>query len=324
MRILIAPDSFKGSLTAFAAAEAMRRGAARACGSARIDVCPLSDGGEGFLEVSSSLFGGTTRHVEVTGPMGSRVEARMLFLPDGTTAVIETALAVGLGVLGGSPRRAKRTTTFGVGELIREALDCQARTIIVGLGGTATTDGGTGMAQALGVRFERADLDRTSVERSSGKASGVAVGGTEAAATPILGGDLTDVTRIDLGGRDQRLESVELVALADVDNPLTGSEGAAFVYAPQKGASEHEVRELDTALTHLASLAGDVGDHAGDGAAGGLGYGLRVFAGAKHQSGIEFVLTAAGFDERLRDCDLVLTGEGRLDGQSRRGKVCPA
>jgi glycerate kinase len=296
MRVVIAPDSFKGSLSAFEAAEAMRRGVNRACPNAEVDICPLSDGGEGLLSVLVATAGGIARVARVKGPMGDPLEARWVMLAEGRTAVIESAAAIGLGCVPEDRRASLQTTTYGVGELIREAVLAGARTILVGLGGTATTDGGAGMAQALGVAFE-------------------GVG------TPVMGGQLANVRRIDAERRDPLLAGIELTALTDVDNPLTGRDGAARTYGPQKGASELEVCQLDAALAHLATLTGDAGTHPGDGAAGGLGYGLRVFLGAQLQSGIDFVLDAARFDEKLKGCDLVLTGEGRLDGQSSRGKV---
>ena len=217
-------------------------------------------------------------------------------LADGRTAAIETASVIGPG---GPPAGAtpSRLTTYGLGELILETAASGATKILVGLGGTATTDGGAGMAQALGVRF----------------------GG---APQPITGGALRTLAGLEAPAvRTPRLEGVEILALTDVDNPLTGPEGAARVYGPQKGAGEAEVSSLDAGLRRLADLAGDPGIAAGDGAAGGLGYGLRVFAGARITSGVQFLLDAVSFDRRLEDCDLVLTGEGRLDAQSARGKV---
>jgi glycerate kinase len=296
MRILIAPDSFKGSLSALEAAEAMRHGVNRACASAEVDTCPLSDGGEGVASVLVAAVGGVARSARVTGPMGDKIDARWFMLADGRTALIESAAAIGLGRVPTDLRAPMQTTTYGVGELIREALLAGARTIMVGLGGTATTDGGSGMAQALGIAFEGVD-------------------------PPATGGQLRNVRRVDATRRDPMLADIELIALTDVNNPLTGADGAARTYGPQKGASELEVLQLDAALAHLATLAGDEGTHPGDGAAGGLGYGLRVFFGARLRSGVDFVLDAARFDERLKGCDLVLTGEGRLDAQSSRGKV---
>lgn len=295
-RILVAPDGFKGSLSSREAAEAIREGAERARPGIEIDLCPLSDGGEGLSSVLLSAIGGSVHTAKVTGPMGDRIDAEWVLSSDRSTAVIESAAAARLALVPEGRHDATRTTTFGVGELVREALGARPRTILVGLGGSATTDGGAGMAQALGVRLDGAHA-------------------------PITGRDLFAVNDVQVEQRDPRLLEVELVALCDVDNPLTGPNGAARVYGPQKGASEPEVAELDAALSHLASVVGDPGVQPGDGAAGGLGYGLRVFASAHPQSGIEYVLDATRFDERLAACDLVLTGEGRIDAQSARGKV---
>jgi glycerate 2-kinase len=296
MRILVAPDSFKGSLSAEAAAEAIARGVRRAMPDALVDLCPLADGGEGTAAVLVAALGGTFHERTVCGPLGAPVTARWAMLGDGATAVIESAEAAGLLLVPEGRRDPTRTTTFGVGELVREALREGATRVWVTLGGTATTDGGTGLAQALGVRFDGMTL-------------------------PASGGQLAAIRSIDVTGRLPALASAELVALADVDNPLTGETGAARVFAPQKGASPAQVAELDAALRHLAAVAGDPGTTPGDGAAGGLGYGLRVLAGARRRRGIDVVRGAVRFDERLRSADLVLTGEGRLDGQSARGKV---
>ncbi len=295
MRIVIAPDSFKGSLSAFDAAEAMLCGVRRACPEAHVDVCPLSDGGEGFADVLLEASGGASRTSEVTGPAGERVQARWAMLADGQTAVIESAEAIGPGRLQ-SPDKPERRTTYGIGELLLEAASGAARRVVVGLGGSSTTDGGAGMAQAIGIEF-------TGAER------------------PITGEGVARARRVDLGTRDARIAGLEILAMTDVDNRLTGMHGAARVYGPQKGANEAEVERLEAALTHLAAMTGDPGAQPGDGAAGGLGYGLRVFAGARVGSGVEFVLDAVGFDARLDACDLVLTGEGRLDATSARGKV---
>lgn len=296
MRILVAPDSFKGSLSAFEAAEAMRRGARRAHPDVDVDLCPVSDGGEGVLDVLMEGRGGSVHVTRVVGPTGGTVEARFGLVDDGRTAVIESAAAIGLGLVPDAEQRPLETTTYGVGQLVLCAVAAGARTIIVGLGGSATTDGGAGMAQALGVTLEGAGV-------------------------PATGGRLGEVRRIDVTGRASSLSGVELVALTDVDCPLSGPAGAAHVFGAQKGAGPEERAVLDLSLCHLASVAGDPGETPGDGAAGGLGYGLRVFAGAKRQGGIQYVLDRLRFDERLGKADLVLTGEGRIDGQSARGKV---
>jgi glycerate kinase len=296
MRILVAPDSFKGSLGASDAAQAMVRGVLRARPDALVEACPLSDGGEGFAGVLRGAKGGVERSSDVTGPRGVTVRAAWTLLDDGVTAVIESAVAVGLELIDANERKASDTTTAGVGELIRAALDAGAKRIVVGLGGTGTTDGGAGMAQALGVVFEGAP-------------------------TPATGSGLRSIRGVNVTKRDARLASVQIIAVTDVDNPLTGPEGTAHVYAPQKGATAREVDELDSALRHLAGVVEDAGHEPGDGAAGGLGYGLRVFAGATRVSGVDFVLEQTGFGAELARADLVLTGEGRLDAQTAHGKV---
>jgi glycerate kinase len=316
MRVLIAPDSFKESLSAVEAAEAIARGL-RAAGVDEPDLCPVADGGEGTVEALVNATDGQYRQSTVHGPLGQTVTARwgLLGRSDGQplTAVIEMAEAAGLHLVPADQRDPTRTTTYGVGQLLIEALDAGARRIIMGIGGSATCDGGAGMAQAIGVRFARAD--------GSPCVCGLA------------GGGLGEVARIDLTRRDSRLGGAELIIACDVTNPLTGPNGAAAVYGPQKGATPQQVSQLDANLAHLAgvyrtccALEG-AAEHAlddmpGAGAAGGLGFGLVAFAGARLQRGIELVLDTVDFDERLNRANLVITGEGRLDGQSIRGKTC--
>jgi glycerate kinase len=297
MRILVVPDSFKGSLTSREAAEAMRDGAIAACPEAEVDICPLSDGGEGFADVLRGVRGGTVHLARVTGPEGEPVAARWTMLAGGT-AVIETAECIGIGLLQRRSRAADRTT-YGVGELMLLAVGHGATALVVALGGSATTDGGAGAAQALGVAFD-------------------------GATTPITGAQLQRIEGLGREGRDPRIDGVAITVAVDVDNPLFGPDGAALVYGPQKGATPEEAAQLDAGLERLARLAGDAGLRAGDGAAGGLGYGLRVFAGGRVVDGVGLVLGAARFAERLEGCDLVLTGEGRLDATSARGKVVGA
>lgn len=299
MKVLIAPDKFKGSLSAAEAADAIGRGVRRSLGEAAdIDLCPVADGGEGTVEALVAATGGVVRTAEVTGPLGEPVEAEWGMLGDGRTAVIEMAQAAGLWRVPEPKRDPTVTTTFGVGELMRAAMDAGAEKIIVGIGGSATTDGGTGMAQALGVHFE---------------------GGAE----PMTGKALIDLEAVDLSTRDPRLEQVDILVASDVTNPLTGPNGAAAVYGPQKGATAEQVGQLDAGLEHLASLVEDVDPAApGMGAAGGLGFGLVALVGAKMARGVELVLEAVGFDRRVAGADWVLTGEGLLDGQSLSGKTC--
>jgi len=296
LRILVAPDSFKGSLSAERAADAMRRGVLDALPSAHVECCALADGGEGTLSSVLEAAGGERRLAEVTGPLGEPVQAAWAWLHDGRTAVIEMAAAAGLMLVPEAERDPTRTTTYGVGELIRVALDTEVTRVIVGAGGSATTDGGAGAAQALGVHFD---------------------GGFE----PMAGGHLKQVRRIYLSTRDPRLDSVELLVACDVDNPLFGTEGAATVFGPQKGASADAVTRLDLGLEHLARLAGGDPWAPGAGAAGGLAYGLATLCGARLVRGSDLVFDLLGIDERLARCDLVLTGEGCLDTQSVCGKV---
>lgn len=304
MRIIVAPDSFKGSLTAVAAAEAMRQGVLAALPEAEVVAMPMADGGEGTVAALVAGTGGRLMTQVVTGPLGEPVEAAFGLLGDGETAVIEMAAASGLLLVPAHRRDPKVTTTYGTGELIRAALDRGASRMVIGIGGSATTDGGVGMAQALGGRFL--------------KAEGSEVGRGGAA--------LLELDQIDLSGLDPRLRRVELLVACDVDNPLTGDRGASAIYGPQKGATMFDVGLLDKALTRLADLmardlGGDVRNRPGAGAAGGLGAGLMGFLGASLRPGIEVVVEATGLAERLASASLLITGEGRTDGQTLAGKV---
>ena len=296
MKVICAPDGFKGSVDAVQAAEALAAGA-EAAGAAEVDRCPIADGGEGTVAALVTARDGELRQTEVTGPLGEPLEANWGWIDEGQTAVIEMAAAAGLVHVPADQRDPTRTTTFGVGQLIQAALEAGARRIIVGSGGSGTTDGGAGLAQALGVTFE---------------------GGQR----PMTGGALNDLQRVDLSTREARLQDVEITVAADVTNPLTGDNGAAAIYGPQKGADPAQVDQLDAGLGRLASLSKSRSDEPGDGAAGGLGFGLRVFCGAKLTHGIDMVLEALRFDERAAGADLVLTGEGQMDSQSLQGKAC--
>jgi glycerate kinase len=300
MRILIAPDKFKESLSASAAAAAMARGATAACPGAQVDLCPVSDGGEGLVEALVQATGGTRRLSRVAGPLGEPVEAGWGVLGDGHTAVIEMAQASGLALVPPDRRDPRRTTTFGVGELIRFALDSGLNRFILGIGGSATNDGGTGMAQALGGVFP----------------------GTQGLMT---GGQLQAIQAVDLSRIDPRIKEAAFTVACDVTNPLTGPRGASVVYGPQKGASPPVVAELDRGLGHLAGLLRGVDPAApGAGAAGGLGFGAMAFLGARLLPGADLVLDAVGFDRRVAHSQLVITGEGRMDAQSLSGKLCVA
>lgn len=303
-KIVIAPDSFKGSLSSTEAAQAMARGVQRALPEAELVLLPLSDGGEGLVESLVTASGGELLEYEVTGPLGSPVTAQMGLMGGGRTAVIEMAQASGLVLVPEAERNPLVTTTFGTGELIAKALDLGCDHLIIGIGGSATNDGGMGMAQALGVRF----LDGEGELLGSG------------------GGELARLASIDLSRLDPRLEDVRIEVACDVNNPLTGPQGASHVYGPQKGATPEMVEFLDAALARYDRIlqrdAGqDVGRVPGAGAAGGLGAGLMALLGGRLVSGIELVLSALDFETKAAGASLVLTGEGKFDAQSAYGKV---
>lgn len=304
MRVVIAPDSFKGSLSAWAAAAAIERGVKRAAPNCETVLLPLSDGGEGLVESLVEATNGTYHEFHIMGPLGEPVWAKLGVLGDGETAVIEMAQASGLTLIPEEERNPLLTTTYGTGELIRLALDLGCRHLIIGLGGSATNDGGAGMAQALGVRL----LD------SAGDSLGLG------------GAELARLASIDVSELDPRLNNVKIQVACDVTNPLTGPQGASAVYGPQKGATPKMVEQLDQALANYAEvirkdLGIDVEPVPGAGAAGGLGAGLLAFLRAELVSGIELVLNTVNFRAAVDTADLVFTGEGKLDAQSAYGKV---
>jgi len=306
VKIVIAPDSFKESLTAVEVAGAIAAGVSEALPHAEIDLCPMADGGEGTVEAMVAATGGELREADTFDAVGRPCDAAYGMLGDHRTAVIEMAAAAGLEMLGPEKRNPMLTTTFGVGRLIMAALDAGARRMIVGIGGSATTDGGAGCAQALGVIFTDAN--------GAGCVCGLA------------GGGLADVAGIDMSGRDPRLDDCEIRVACDVTNPLTGPDGAAAVYGPQKGATPEMVASLDAGLANLAEvirrdLAMDVEHLPGSGAAGGLGAGLVAFAGAALESGVTIVAEAVDLAGRCAGADWVITGEGRFDGQTASGKL---
>ena len=306
MKVVIAPDSFKETLSAVEVAEAIAAGVRDADPVAEIDLCPMADGGEGTVEAMVAATGGAVHTADVFGPLGEPREAQFGVLGDGATAVLEMAAAAGLALVPPQKRNPLRTTTFGVGRLIRAALDVGARKMIIGIGGSGTVDGGTGCAQALGVVF----IDKHGRLSPCG----------------LAGGGLRDIARIDVTDRDPRLADCDIRVACDVTNPLTGPEGAAAVYGPQKGATPEVVEVLEAGLINLAGvirreLGIDVEYLPGAGAAGGLGAGLVAFAGATLQRGVEIVAEAVGLEQRLRDANLVITGEGKFDSQSASGKT---
>jgi glycerate kinase len=304
LRILVAPDSYKGSLSAVQVAAAMARGITAVFPEAEVIQAPIADGGEGTVEALVAATGGRLIPTLVRGPLGESVQAIWGISGDGTIAFIEMAAASGLMLVPEDRRDPRRASTFGTGELIRAALDAGLRKLVLGLGGSATNDGGAGMARALGVRF----LDAQNQELPEGGAA------------------LARLARVELSGLDPRIEQLSLLAACDVENPLCGPQGASAIFGPQKGATPMMVDVLDTALHHYGILATaatgrDVAATPGAGAAGGLGAGLLFFTPAVLRPGISVVLESIRFERLLQDVDLVLTGEGRTDAQTAMGKA---
>jgi len=304
MRVVIAPDKFKGSLTALEAAEAMARGLSRVDPCSKIDRVPMADGGEGTVAALVAATGGSYRTVTVTGPLGEPVVASFGLLGDGRTAALEMASASGLWLVPPALRDPLRATTRGTGQLLLAALEAGARRVIVGIGGSATNDGGAGLGQVLGFRL----LDTQGRELGPG------------------GGELDRLARIERTGQAAGLGSATIAVACDVTNPLCGPRGASAVYGPQKGATPEMVERLDRNLAHFADIVERdldvaVRDIPGSGAAGGLGGGLVAFAGGRLEGGVNLVIEAVNLRERLHSADLCLTGEGALDGQSAFGKT---
>lgn len=303
-KIVIAPDSFKGSMSAREAAEAIERGIKAVCPNVIIEKIPMADGGEGTVETLVDATGGRAIKVNVLGPLGEERESYFGILGDGKTAVIEMALASGLPLVPKEKRNPLVTTTYGTGQLIKAALDQGCREFIIGIGGSATNDGGVGMAQALGVRF----LDAEGKE------------------IPFGGGSLNRLEKIDTSKIDPRLKECKVMVACDVNNPLCGPKGASAVFGPQKGATPEMVELLDRNLAHLAAVikrdvGEDVKDFPGAGAAGGLGAGLMAFCHAQLQRGIEIIIQATRLAEKMAGADLVITGEGQMDFQTAHGKT---
>ena len=304
LRIIVAPDSFKGSVSAVGVASAMERGILSVLPDAQVVKVPIADGGEGTVEAMIAATDGRLVTTTVVGPLGELVEASFGILGDEKTAVIEMAAASGLPLMPVDRRDPRITTTYGTGQLIKAALDLGIRNLIIGIGGNATNDGGVGMAQALGGRF------------LNGQGQEIGYGGSL----------LSTLQHIDLAGFDPRILESNIMVACDVDNPLCGPKGASAVYGPQKGATPEIVLELDEALCNYARIAEqvtgkDVMNDPGAGAAGGLGAGLLFFTPASLRPGVEIVLEVTGFAELVTDAHLVITGEGRTDFQTAYGKA---
>ena len=304
LRVVVAPDKFRGSLSAAQAACAIARGVIAAAPEATIDEAPMADGGEGTVDALVAATGGTYHDVDVTGPMGTRVRATFGLLGDGASAVIEMAAASGLALVPAALHNPWHASTRGTGELILAALDRGARRVIIGIGGSASNDGGAGCAQALGFRL----LDDQGRDLPPG------------------GGALANLARIDASGRDPRLDGLAVEVACDVDNPLCGPRGASAIYGPQKGADPEMVARLDRNLERFAAvLERDLGRAvaaiAGAGAAGGLGAGLVAFVGGRLEPGISVLIRAVNLADRLREADLCITGEGAIDASSAFGKT---
>lgn len=303
MKIVIAPDSFKGSLTSIQATQAIANAFEKVSSKFEIVKIPISDGGEGFVDALQFSIGGETIETIVSGPLpGQKVKAK--FLMKGDTAIIEMASASGLTLVPKNKRDPKITTTYGVGELIKKAIEHGASEIIIGVGGSATNDGGMGMASALGYKF----LDEKGKPLKQG------------------GINLLKLKKIDDSEVDDKVKGVNFKVAVDVLNPLCGPEGASFTYAPQKGASKDDLPKLDKALKRLAEVVKekyniDIENLPGAGAAGGLAGGLVAFCNAKIERGISLFLDLVSFDEKIKNANLIITGEGKLDSQVKYGKA---
>ena len=304
MKILVAPQEFKGSISALSVAEAAETGVMRVFPEAEVVLCPVADGGDGTLETLVEVSGGEVRTCSVQNPIGETITAQWGAMGDGVTAVIEMARTSGLALLSLDERDPLNSSTFGLGQAILEALNQGFRKFIVGIGGSATNDAGAGMAQALGATLLNA----------------------EGKSIPFGGAALADLRSIDISKMDTRIENSQFMVACDVSNPLTGDEGASAVYGPQKGATPEMVAQLDNALLNFAEIVKkDIGKNvseiSGAGAAGGLGAGMLAFMGAELKAGVDIVLETVQLREKLSDVDLVITGEGGMDFQTVYNKA---
>lgn len=303
-KYVVAPDSFKESMTAKEVCDAMEKGIKKADSAAEVIKVPMADGGEGTVNSLVDATHGQRVIVEVTGPLGNKISAYYGILGNGTTAVIEMAKASGLEIVEKKKRNPMITTTFGTGELIRDALDHNVKEIIIGLGGSSTNDGGSGMAQALGAKL----LDQNNHQ------------------IPFGGGNLDKLYKIDISNLDSRLQDVKIILASDVTNPLIGKEGASRVFGLQKGATPEMVEKLENNLQHYAeivkrNLNKDVASLSGAGAAGGLGAGLMAFTTCEMRRGVDLAIEVTKLEEKIRDADYVFTGEGGTDFQTKFGKT---
>ena len=306
IKIVIAPDSFKGSLSALEVGKAIREGILKVDAGIETVLVPMADGGEGTVQSLMDASGGKTIQITVNDPLFRKIKSFYGIMGDGKTAIIEMASASGLPLLKIEERNPLKTTSFGTGELIKDAMDKGCIKIIIGLGGSATNDGGAGMAQALGVRF----LDE------KGNEIGMGIGGIE----------LLKIHSVDISGIDSKIKNVDFIAACDVENPLCGENGASNVYGRQKGDSDADVKILDKALTHFAQIMKnsyglDFKYFPGAGAAGGLGYGVLCFLKAKLERGIDIVARITSLAEKMEGAGLVFTGEGKIDSQTAFGKT---
>lgn len=302
-KIVVASDSYKGTISSLEVCDIVKEGILNILEDTQVISIPIADGGEGTVDAFLFALGGKKIHVTVNGPFFNSIESYYGILEDKKTAVIEMAAASGLP-LAGEKKNPLKTTTYGTGQLIFDALEKGCTKIIIGIGGSATNDGGIGMAAALGVKF--LDIEGNDVTYN--------------------GDGIGKIHTINMEGLDQRIKSCNIEVACDVDNPLYGKDGAAYVYASQKGADEDMIKKLDDNLKLYASkvkeyLNIDIQLLKGAGAAGGLGAGLVAFLGAKLRSGIDIILDNANFEDEIKNADLIITGEGKIDSQSLRGKV---
>jgi len=304
MKIVVAPDSFKGSLTAIEVSDAIEKGIREVFPEAEIIKIPMADGGDGTVQCLVNATGGKILEEKVIGPLGNEVWAFYGILGDRKTAIVEMAAASGLTLVPENKRDPLITTTYGTGQLIKAALNQGCRKMIIGIGGSATNDGGAGMVQALGTKL----LDKDGEEIGFG------------------GGELKKIVKIDISCMDKRLSDIKVLAASDVNNPLCGPQGASRIYGPQKGATPEIIEELDESLAYFAELIKrdlhkDIKEIPGAGAAGGLGASLMAFLNAELRPGIEIMIEAVKLEQAIKDADLVITGEGKIDSQTIYGKA---